>query len=203
MKYPQACIVLFARAPVAGQVKTRLIPALGAEAACALHLRLLQQIIARLNASTLCPAELWTDQQPWHPAFGRFEGSIQLQPEGDLGARLSAAARRVLSRYEQALFIGTDCPALDEDYLAAALAALQNCDVVLGPATDGGYVLLGIRQHHAGLFTDIEWGSSAVLQQTLGAARQLGLGVQLLSELADIDRPEDLHLLDAVDKQGA
>lgn len=195
MKYPQACIVLFARAPLPGQVKTRLIPALGPEGACELHQQLLQRIIAKLNASTLCTAELWTDQQAGHVAFAPFCGAIHLQQGADLGERLGHAARDALQRYEQLLFIGTDCPALDEAYLAAALGELQHCDVVIGPATDGGYVLLGIRRWHPGLFADISWGSSAVLQQTLAAAQQAGLNVMLLSELADIDRPEDLPLI--------
>jgi len=217
MKYPHTCLVLFARAPVTGQVKTRLIPALGAEGACALYQSLLQRALGLLQQAP-CAAELWVDEQPAHPAFAAFPGEPRLQQGPDLGARLAHAAADVLQRYRQVLFIGTDCPALDAAYLEEALTALQGDAgisqptgldsppiplptpksdrlLVIGPATDGGYVLLGLAGLEPALFRDIDWGGPQVLQQTLARAASCDLVPHLLPGLPDIDRPEDLRLL--------
>jgi hypothetical protein len=196
MKYPQACIALFAKAPVPGAVKTRLIPALGAEGACELYLRLFELVLAELRDTTLCHTELWVDSQPEHPAFAGFQGKVYLQQGMGLGARMNHAATQILKRHQQVVLIGTDSPGLDQVYLATALQLLQaSCDVVVGPATDGGYVLLGMKASHPQLFAGIEWGSDQVLRQTLARARAANLRVKFLPELADIDRPEDLLLL--------
>lgn len=195
MKYPGACIAVFARAPVPGLVKTRLIPALGADGACALHVRLLTGTLQTVLDQSLCHVELWVDQLPAHPAFEAFTGPVYVQQGADLGERLAAAARQILSRHRQVLFIGTDCPGLDERYLGQALAWLQTCEVVAGPATDGGYVLLAMRHEYPGLFDGIDWGGSRVMQQTAARAAALMLSLRYLPALADIDRPEDLALL--------
>jgi rSAM/selenodomain-associated transferase 1 len=198
LQYPHACIALFARAPVAGQVKTRLIPALGPGGACALHTRLLRQMQDVLQRQRLCVVELWVDQLPGHAAFAAFGDAVHQQQGSDLGERLSHAAREVLQRHRQLVFIGTDCPALDASYLEAALAALATeADVVIGPALDGGYVLLGLKVPEPRLFAAIGWGGPEVLEQTLRQAVLCGLQTTLLPALADIDRPEDLALLPA------
>lgn len=115
------------------------------------------------------------------------------QCAGDLGERLSGAASSALSAgAAKVVLIGTDCPGISEDILAAAFASLEDDDLVLGPATDGGYYLLGLRQMAPQLFVGIPWSTDAVLRDTLDIARSLHLRVHLLPALPDIDRPEDL-----------
>ena len=199
MLYPDACIVLFARAPVSGQVKTRLIPALGAGGACALHEQLLGKVLMILNQKVLCARELWVDQLPEHPAFASFAGPVHLQQGADLGARLSHALQQVHLRHRHVVFIRTDCPGLDIPYLEQALKALQSGrELVLGPATDGGYVLIGCADFYPALFNGIAWGTSEVLLQTIQQAEYMKLDYTLLPALSDIDRPEDLQLLQQV-----
>src|SRR5688572_305832 len=121
MNYPHACIAVFAKAPVPGFVKTRLIPALGAAAACDLHGYLLRRTLQTIQGDPLCRLELWVDQLPEHPAFGDFCGPVHLQQGPGLGERLSSAARQLLLRYQQIVLIGSDCPGIDRAYLARAL----------------------------------------------------------------------------------
>jgi rSAM/selenodomain-associated transferase 1 len=184
---------------VPGQVKTRLIPALGAAGACAVHEQLLGKVLQMLEQNRLCARELWVDQLPEHPAFASFGGPVHVQQGRNLGARLSHALQQVRLRYPQVIFIGTDCPALDIDYLEQALKALQSgTQIVIGPAADGGYVLIGCSGFYATLFEDIDWGSAEVLFQTLHQAKRQQLNYAILATLSDIDRPEDLQLLQQV-----
>src|SRR5690606_26686952 len=122
--------------------------------------------------------------------------SLHSQAQGNLGQRLEAAAKAVLARCEGLLFIGSDCPFLDAHYLRQALEHLQQGETVVGPAQDGGYVLLVLRQCHAELFRDIPWGSERVLAVTEERLRQLGLRFHRLPTLPDIDRPAALATLD-------
>ena len=201
-RFPQSRILLFAREPVAGQVKTRLIPALGEAGAADLHVQLLRRQIRVLRDSELCPAELWVDRNPEHPEFLSFPGACYCQTGADLGEKMSNAACQVLSRAgcEQVVLIGSDCPGLDAAYLEQALAALERgCEVVLGPAGDGGYVLIGLRQAQPYLFEGVNWGSDQVLEQTLTRVKNAALSCGLLPERVDIDRPEDLNALPEYD----
>jgi rSAM/selenodomain-associated transferase 1 len=196
MKYPQACIALFARVPVEGQVKTRLIPSLGAAGACRVHEQLLQRALGVVLQQTLCAAELWLDAPGKHPLLDDCTLPLRLQQGGDIGARMAHAMASLLERYAQVLIIGSDVPGLDADYLDQALAALAaGNDLVLGPACDGGYVLIGMAAPHAFLFEGIAWSTPQVLQQTLDLAAKAGLGRHLLQALPDVDRPEDLRFV--------
>jgi rSAM/selenodomain-associated transferase 1 len=196
MKYPDACIALFARVPVAGKVKTRLIPALGESGACQLHEGLLARILGVLHEQTLCAAELWLDAAVSHPLTDNCGLPQHLQRGEDLGARMAHAMTMTLQRYQRVLIIGTDTPTLDADYLEQALHALADGNnVVLGPAFDGGYVLIGIADQPAPLFDAVDWGSARVLQQTLDRVAGAGLRCHLLSPQPDVDRPEDLQYL--------
>lgn len=117
------------------------------------------------------------------------------QAEGDLGVRMARSLASALQGTERSVIIGTDCPGLNASILAAAFEQLQlSYDLVLGPAVDGGYYLLGLRYFIPELFIGINWGTSEVLQQTMAIAQQLNLSVNYLPELADVDRPEDLPL---------
>ncbi|MFZ0791908.1 MAG: TIGR04282 family arsenosugar biosynthesis glycosyltransferase, partial [Chromatiaceae bacterium] len=117
------------------------------------------------------------------------------QGDGDLGARMGRAARRVLLGEERVLLIGTDCPALSEGHLRAAAEALDSHDAALHPALDGGYPLLGLRAYHPSLFADIPWSTREVAALTLARLQALKWCVWLGESLPDIDEPADLiHL---------
>ena len=193
-----ACLALFARLPVPGSVKTRLIPALGAEGACRLHVRLMGKALQLLQNYKTCNTCLWLDKSGEHEVLNNFSGTVYVQSGENLGARMLHAACRLFDANNSVFFIGTDCPDLDAAYLDNALAAMHaGADVVIGPARDGGYVMLGINTPCEALFRGIDWGTDKVLSQTLEAAAGANLRVSILPELADIDRPEDLHLLPA------
>ena len=189
--------VIFARAPVAGECKTRLVPALGSDGAARLQERLIRRTVATAVAAMGPCVELCITPDAGHPLFvqlSRRHGiASQPQGEGDLGARMARAARRVLADGQAVILLGTDCPGYDESYIAGAVAALAaGADAVLGPAQDGGYVLLGLRRFDDALFTGIDWGSERVLAQTRSALARAGMEVVELPPLHDIDRPEDL-----------
>jgi uncharacterized protein len=129
------------------------------------------------------------------PAFGRWRDrhrvALVAQPPGDLGARMDAALRAALERGERALLVGTDCPALDLAHLARAADALAHCDAVVGPAEDGGYVLIGLARP-LDLFTAIEWGTPTVLAATRARLAATGARWHELPTLWDVDGPADL-----------
>ena len=189
--------VIFARAPLAGECKTRLVPALGRDGAARLQARLIRRTVATVVAAMGPCVELCITPDACHPLFAqlshRYGIACQPQGEGDLGARMARAARRVLEDHTAVILLGTDCPEYSMAYLRAARRALAaGADVVLGPAHDGGYVLLGLRRFDEALFTGIDWGSERVLAQTQSALARAGMEVFELPPLHDIDRPEDL-----------
>ncbi len=192
-------VLVFAKAPIPGLVKTRLIPALGLAGAAGLARRLLehtlkQALAAGLGAVELCASPGFTAPE-WasYPLPPGVETSDQ--GDGDLGARLAGAARRNLEKDERVLLIGTDCPALSAHHLHAAAAALDDHDAALYPALDGGYTLLGLRVYHPRLFADIPWSTAQVADLTRTRIQTLGLTVWVGEELPDIDEPPDLiHL---------
>jgi rSAM/selenodomain-associated transferase 1 len=190
--------MLFTRYPVPGQVKTRLIPHLGAKAAAALQRRMTEHVLAQVTgAAQRLPLAVEVyfagGSQAQMQAWLGDSAICYPQGEGSLGDRLIAAFRQTFERGRPgAIAIGSDCPALATEHLAAAVEALQRVDVALGPATDGGYYLIGLRQLEPALFEGIDWGTDKVLAQTLAVASAQGLTVEQLAPLTDIDRPEDL-----------
>lgn len=190
-------LICFAREPISGQVKTRLIPALGAEGAARLYRTLLG---VALEAAASLPGvrrELWCAGAPPRGAVcaelaSRYGLRLRHQPAGDLGQRMASALAEALTRGEPAVLIGSDCPEYSPDYLASAFAALESADLVLGPAADGGYVLIGVRRLDAKLFAGIPWGSDQVLGRTRAALESLGWGWVELPTLRDLDQPGDL-----------
>jgi rSAM/selenodomain-associated transferase 1 len=197
-------LIIFTRYPVPGKAKTRLIPTLGAVGAA----RLMQ----RLTLQTLQMAKTFaadhgiqllvylTDGTP--AAMARLYGPhflYRLQSQGDLGQRLHLAFQDVWAAAPApTVVIGCDCPDLTGAHLAAAFQHLTTHDLVLGPAHDGGYYLLGLKAPYPELFQDIAWGTAQVLAQTLAKAEALGLTTALLPTLRDLDRPEDLILASAI-----
>jgi rSAM/selenodomain-associated transferase 1 len=194
-----AIVAQLAREPVPGHCKTRLSPALSAKQAAALHEALLEYMVASLAGSEHYHYQLWIDGDPAAPVFQRClergVSELAAQTEGDLGQRMAYIANACLMGAPRVVLLGSDAPAIDREYLMRALDGLQAVDAVIGPALDGGYVLLGLRRFDARLFQEIEWGGERVLAQTMKALESLGWSYILLKPLADIDRPEDLRLL--------
>lgn len=189
-------LIQFAREPVAGAVKTRMIPQLTPQQACDLHSELVLWTAGRLAAARLGRVELAVAGDRGHALFQRCLGlgvaGLSAQRGADLGERMHNALLDGLTRFERVLLVGSDCPGIDRAYLVQALAALEQAEVVLGRAEDGGYVLIGARRVCRAMFEGIPWGSAGVLAATTGRLRQLGLDWVELPALADIDRPGDL-----------
>jgi uncharacterized protein len=181
-------LVLFARYPTAGAAKTRLIPALGPEGAAAVHRQLTERTLSVLRECD-CPIELhYTGGE--EAAFREWLGdgfALIRQVEGDLTDRLMAALYPA-----PVIFFGADTPALSVNHVAQAVAALETHPVVLGPAADGGYYLIGMKQPMPELLTDMPWSTEQVLPETLRRLKMQGVTPVLLETLHDCDRPEDL-----------
>jgi uncharacterized protein len=201
MQHPQrsesVAIAILAKAPVAGYAKTRLIPALGADTAASLQASFIRNTIMHAQAAALGPITLWCAPDTQHPAFVALSAAHDLirqsQSEGDLGARMLAAVQHAMP--QPVLVIGTDCPVLTAAHLRQAAAALSGqsaADLVLIPADDGGYVLIGMRSAHAALFESMPWSTQRVAAITLERAAKLGLSSVTLPSLWDVDTPEDL-----------
>lgn len=192
-------VLVMAKAPVPGLAKTRLIPALGAEGAAGLASRMLQHTLAEALAAGLGPVTLCAAPGAAHPAFAGVasRGRIHVvdQGDGDLGERMRRAFERTLSEHTGALLIGTDAPALDAAVLRTAHRQLQDHDAVIGPAHDGGYVLIGLRRVEPRLFADMPWSTHQVLALTRERLRESGLRWAELAPLHDIDEPADLVYL--------
>lgn len=190
-------VVIFAKAPVPGRAKTRLIPALGEIGAARLAHRMLLATVAEAEAARLAIPELCTTPHPYDPEWRPFlpEAEIRYtdQGEGDLGERLARAARRVTLTGENILLIGTDCPALNRIRLRAAAEALASHDAAIHPALDGGYALLGLRRFDPSLFTGIGWSGPHVAADTIARVEALGWSLHVGETLRDIDEPADLE----------
>jgi len=195
-RYPDACLLVFTKAPVPGDVKTRLIPALGAEAAARLQAELTQGFVDAVMRERLCPVELWVTPDAGHPLFQdlqyRHGLAVHRQQGRDLGERMLNACAQAAGGAERVLLAGTDCPELTPDVLARALDVLEHRDAVLNPALDGGYVLLGLRRPETSLFQCMPWSTDRVAGITRERIHALGWQWEELPPLRDLDRPEDL-----------
>jgi rSAM/selenodomain-associated transferase 1 len=200
MIYPAARLLVFTRAPRAGQAKTRLIPRLGEQGAADFHARLIDHCMHTVAGAGLCPVELWCAPSCRDPFFQHYREcyGVELydQARGDLGMRMHTALDSALTRAGSAVLIGTDIPSIGAADLDAAFQVLlQGADAVLGPARDGGYYLIGLKQAEWRLFEGISWGSSTVLQDTILRLGRLDMVWRCLRELADVDTPEDYQQL--------
>lgn len=193
------CLIVMAKAPLAGLAKSRLVPALGESGAAALAQRLLVHAVQQAAAARFDSLQLCVTPATAHPLFQRLQRELALvlseQGSGDLGARMHRALARALATHAHALLVGTDVPALDAAMLQAADAALVHADVVFVPALDGGYALVGLKRPLPALFEGVTWSTGRVLAQTRERAAAAGLRVAELPPVADIDEPADLvHL---------
>ena len=205
MTQPVECLIIFTRYPIPGKTKTRLIPALGAVGAANLHRELTEQTLTQarhLNTAEAIAVEVHVAGGEEHPDLAKWLGAdlvYQLQGNGDLGDRMALSIDLALrAGRERVIIIGTDCPGLNADLLKSAFQTLHSHDLVLGPAIDGGYYLIGLRRFIPELFVGISWGTAEVLQQTVNIANKLGVSVGYLPPLADIDRPEDLPVWERI-----
>ncbi len=190
--------MIFAKAPTPGEVKTRLIPALGESGAAQLQRQLIERTLRIAAAAGLGASELWCAPDPDDPFFAacakRYGVSLRAQGAGDLGVRMGRALEFALAAGSAGLLIGCDCPALTSAYLREAAAALgAGNEAVFGPAEDGGYVLVGLRRGRpAQLFDGVAWGSASVMQETRARLARGNWRWRELPPLWDLDRPEDL-----------
>jgi rSAM/selenodomain-associated transferase 1 len=185
---PAPRLVLFARYPTAGACKTRLIPALGPEGAAAIHRRLTERTVEVLCASGAPVTVAFTGAGA--DAFAAWLGpdvTLIEQADGDLSARLLACLDPA-----PVIFFGADTPDLAAHHVEAAMTALSDHKVVIGPAEDGGYYLIGMRNPMPELLTNMPWSTDRVLPETLARLDARGIAPVLLETLADCDRPEDL-----------
>jgi rSAM/selenodomain-associated transferase 1 len=192
-------VCLFVKSPRPGEAKTRLARDIGAARATAIYRALVEHQAAEIPvnwsvAVYFAPSNAGEDMKIWLAPQLQNGTRFVPQCDGDLGRRLATAARREFDNgSERVYLIGGDCPALSRGYFDEADRALSDNDIVLGPALDGGYVLLAIKGPHEILFRDIAWSTPGVLQQTLAAARKQNLSVCLLRPLVDIDDATSLN----------
>lgn len=195
-------IAIMAKAPIPGLAKTRLIPALGAAGAARLQRRLTLMTLACALDAKLGATTIWCAPDSRHPFFRALKHTrgvnLDVQPAGDLGVRMHAAARLHCVR-GPVLIVGTDCPVLRPRHLrVAARALMAGDDAVFHPAEDGGYALIGLRAPQPALFADMPWSTGSVMSETRARARAQGLRIREFETLWDVDLPEQLERLNAL-----
>jgi hypothetical protein len=193
-----AAILVFAKAPLPGRAKTRLIPRLGAAGAARLHARLIARTLRTARAAGFASVELHATPSRTHGLFAFYGKSLHVeikkQRGRDLGERMHNALARALRRHRPVILIGTDCPALTAADLRRAARLLRGgCDAVLAPAEDGGYALIGVRKVSAALFSGITWGGADVYAETVKRLTLAGYRWRALRTVWDLDRPADLE----------
>jgi rSAM/selenodomain-associated transferase 1 len=191
---PDFDIAVFARAPIVGQAKTRLIPRLGAAGAARLQRQLIERALERAQSVRGARVTLWTtaDDADTHALAEAARATVRLQQGHDLGARMSNAFAETLDGTRPMLLIGTDCPVQTGTDLETAIAALREAEAVIQPAEDGGYVLIGMKRFHPALFEQVAWGSATVLATTRARAADRRIRLAELPMSWDLDRSEDL-----------
>ena len=197
MKHADAVVLVFSKAPVAGEVNTRLTPYISHQQAAELQRELVHNRLEMLASSNLCQFQLWCAPDTDHPFFDECANQycidLNAQSGIDLGERMLNATQAMLNNYNKVIIIGTDAPALGGDQIGQAIKELDSHDTVLVPAEDGGYVLIGMSEHREGMLSDIAWGCGDVLKETMQNLERLGLHCRLLDTCWDVDRPEDLE----------
>jgi len=199
-------LIVFIKSPEPGKCKTRLIPFLTAQQACEFYISLVSHCFKTIASLSDIDIALYIYPDTQHPFIQTLQLNHPLtlhkQQGNNLGERMHHAIQCALKTHKQCVLIGTDCPVMDAAYINKAFKALHQHDMVLGPAKDGGYVLIGANKIQAELFANINWGSDAVLQQSLNNNNAAGYNTHLLNTLWDIDTPEDyLHYQSTINTQ--
>jgi rSAM/selenodomain-associated transferase 1 len=200
MKYPHGRILVFAKAPVSGEVKTRLAQGIGDDEATRIHGAMVEYAVAEAVQAQLAPVEIhgrWNEGQEFFVSLQeRFGVELIPQVGADLGERMQHALSRALQSADYALLLGTDCPLVDAVYLKQAMGRLHGgAEVVLGPVEDGGYILIGMRSVEPTLFRGVNWGGSEVLEESRRRCENVGIHWEELPRLYDIDTEVDLRRL--------
>jgi len=195
-EFPDSALLVFCKAPVAGQVKTRLQPELSAEQAMQAHINLTIMTLERACQTPLCPVVLYCAPDGEHAFFQQCADTYPLtltnQNGTDLGERMHNAFIQTLSQYRHALLMGCDCPSLTVDDLRHSLKALQNGnDVVIAPADDGGYVMIGLNRPQPVLFNNMIWGVDSVMNETRQRIVKAELTMMELGNQWDVDTIDD------------
>lgn len=193
-----AQVAVFAKAPVPGEVKTRLVPLLGEESAAELHATLVSHALETARRADVGPVSLWCAPETGHPFFAacasRHGVALHAQGAGHLGERMARAFMRLLEAGPVVL-VGSDCPSVGVEDLRAAAASLATHEAVVQPAEDGGYVLVGLSRPIAGLFEGIRWGEASVMRETRLRLRRANATWREMPVRWDVDRPEDYRRL--------
>lgn len=187
-------LIIFVRNPVKGKVKTRLAATLGDEKTLAIYLKLLDHT-QKIALDLQCDRSVFCDEQPaLGPEWKTDDFFITIQRGNDLGERMSNAFKEVFEEGATSMIIiGSDCPGLKSKIIDEGFKQLKEFDLVIGPAKDGGYYLLGMNRPILQLFEDMKWSTTSVFDETMIVASQLGLSVYKLPVLADIDEEKDLE----------
>jgi len=196
----EARIVVFAKAPRPGTVKTRLTPLLGKEGAAALHARLVERTLATACAAAIGSVDLFCapdiDDAFLRSCAARYRVRLENQSAGDLGARMLHAVESTLENVPYAIVVGTDCPVLTAEHFREARRKLAaGRDAVIVPTEDGGYALIGLKRCERNIFNGVSWGTSSVIAETRQRLVATGWQWEELEELWDVDRPEDYQRL--------
>ncbi len=186
-------LIIFVRNPIIGKVKTRLAATLGDEKTIAIYLKLLEHTRS-ISMGLQCDRSVFCDEKPaLGPEWKTDDFFITVQRGNDLGERMSNAFKEVFEEGASSMIIiGCDCPGLSTKIIDEGFEKLKEFDLVIGPAKDGGYYLLGMKRPILQLFEDMKWSTSSVFDETMITASQLGLSIYRLPVLADIDEEEDL-----------
>jgi rSAM/selenodomain-associated transferase 1 len=195
--YPDAVLLIFCKAPIAGQVKTRLMPTLTAEQAMQVHSELSLSTLQRATEQPLCAVQLWCaptiDHEFFISAADKYPITRHLQHGADLGERMNHALCAALKHYKRAVLIGCDCPSFTTQNLAEAISALnEQTTAVFSPVEDGGYVLIGLSRPQPELFVDMPWSKPHLMSATRARCQQYGIVYQELAMQWDVDTPDDL-----------
>jgi uncharacterized protein len=200
---PDTCICVFVKPPVAGKVKTRLIPTVGAHGAAALAEAFFRDTWDCVESLSWALPVIATTDAIDREMIPRTEAQVWLQGGGDLDARIERILRRALLETPFAIALGADSPGIPRQFLERAHEALHSADAVLGPCEDGGFYLLGLRQCPLGMLSGIPWSQSTTFARTLDRLKELGLKTTTLEPWYDVDRPEDLDRLRSDVARGA
>lgn len=195
-------IIIFVKKPVLGKVKTRLAATIGNEKALDIYRELVAHTLETVKKITADKFIYFSDDIDSTIGYSNIPFYKALQGGNDLGERMKNAFTDVLSNfYRKVIIVGTDCPGINAELLQTAFDKLANADIVIGPATDGGYYLLGMKSLQPPLFKNIQWSTSTVLEKTIKCCKENKLNYHLLPELSDIDEEKDLVHLERLMKR--